>query len=127
MKKIATSHPSPRQRLGAKGEQIAAETLQKAGYTNIQADLRTPYGQIDLYAEDGDALVFIEVKTRRTKTYGVPAEALTPQKQRHLRNAALYYLDQQQATHRDWRIDVVSVTLGTDTPVIEILRSAVEG
>ncbi len=126
MKKTThTPHPTAKQRLGATGEQIAARALEQVGYSNILSDIRTPFGQIDLYAEDGDALVFIEVKTRRSATFGTPADAITKQKQQHLRNAAMYYLDQQQLQHRNWRIDVVCITLASGEPSIEIFKSAI--
>lgn len=120
-------HPTPRQQLGARGEALAAAALVAAGYTIIQPDVRLPGGQIDLVAEEGGDLVFVEVKTRRGTTYGTPAEAITATKRRHLIDASLAYLDLHAALERSWRIDVVSVLLTRGPPRIEILRHAVEG
>lgn len=121
------SHPTNRQRLGARGEAIAAEALQRAGYRLIMADARLPSGQIDLVAEEANDLVFVEVKTRRTNTYGTPAEAVDAAKQRHLIAAAWEYLEAHRLTERSWRIDVVAITLTSGPPQIEIIRHAVEG
>ena len=56
---------SPRARLGAQGESIAAAHLEASGLKIMARNFRTRYGEIDLIAEDGDTLVFVEVKTRR--------------------------------------------------------------
>ncbi len=119
--------PTARQQLGARGERLAAEALVRAGYHAIQPDVRMPSGQIDLVAEEGGDLVFIEVKTRRSTAYGVPAEAVNAPKQRHLVAAAQEYLAQHGQLDHPWRIDVVSILLTHGPPAIEIIRHAVEG
>ena len=118
-------HPTPRQRLGARGEQMAAQALAAAGYRIITPDMRNKGGQIDIVAEESGDLVFVEVKTRRSTAYGVPAEAVTRAKQRHLIAAAQEYLAQHDALDRSWRIDVVSILLRDGAPEIEIIRHAV--
>ena len=120
-------HPSSRQKLGARGEQLAAQALVAAGYRIIRSDVRAKSGQVDILAEEAGDLVFVEVKTRRTTTYGTPAEAVTPAKQRHLIAAAQEYLASIDALDRPWRIDVVSILLTGSTPAIEIIRHAVTG
>jgi len=122
IKKRATA----RQLLGARGEQLAADALIAAGYRVIRPDLRMKSGQIDILAEQGDDLVFVEVKTRRGIAFGTPAEAVTATKQRHLIAAAQEYLASIDALDRSWRIDVVSVLLTTGAPQIEIIPYAVQ-
>jgi putative endonuclease len=119
--------PTARQQLGARGERLATEALAQAGYRIIQPDARLPSGQIDIVAEEGDDLVFIEVKTRRSTNFGIPAEAVNAPKQRHLVAAALEYLAAHGWPDRPWRIDVVSILLTSGPPQIEIIRHAIEG
>jgi putative endonuclease len=126
-KEARTPHPSPRQQLGARGEALATQALVAAGYRILMPDARLPSGQIDIVAEEGDDIVFVEVKTRRTTTYGTPTEAITPTKQRHLIAAAQEYLAQHDLLAHSWRIDVVSIVLIAGPPQIEIIRHAVEG
>ncbi len=123
----ATPHPSARQQLGARGEQLAAVALLAAGYPIRTPDARLPSGQIDLVAEEGGDIVFVEVKTRRSTAYGLPAEAVNAAKQRHLIAAAQEYLAQQGLIDQPWRIDVVSILLTSGPPQIEIIKHAVEG
>ncbi len=120
--------PTARQQLGARGEAMAAVALERAGYRILApTGLRTKGGQIDLLAEEGGDLVFVEVKTRRGTAYGTPAEAVNAPKQRHLITAALEYLAAQDQLDRPWRIDVVAILLTSAGPQIEIIRHAVEG
>lgn len=123
----ALNHPSPRQLLGARGEQIAARALHDAGYNIVAADVRMHTGQVDLIAEEGDDLVFVEVKTRRSLSHGLPAEAITATKRRHLISAAQEFLSRAGTPERAWRIDVVSVLMQAAPPQIDIIRHAVEG
>ena len=119
--------PTPRQQLGTRGEQLAATALIAAGYRIIMPDVRLHSGQIDLVAEEGGDIVFVEVKTRRAGGYGTPAEAVNAAKQRHLIAAAQEYLMQQNLLDLSWQIDVVSILLTHGPPQIEIIRHAVEG
>jgi putative endonuclease len=120
-----SSGPTPRQRLGARGEALAAQALTTAGYRVITPDVRSPSGQIDILAEEGGDLVFVEVKTRSSTAFGVPAEAVTPAKQRHLIAAAQEYLARHELPDHPWRIDVVSILMIDGKPEIEIIRHAV--
>jgi putative endonuclease len=107
----AAKRPTPRARLGASGERLAAGTLEAHGYQIVARNWRCVYGEIDLIAEDGDELVFVEVKTRRGARLGTPEEAITPAKRRRLIAAAQTYLAEQGAEQRPYRIDVVAVAL----------------
>lgn len=119
--------PNARQRLGKSSEDQAAEALVEAGYRVLAHDVRVGRMQIDLLAEEGGDLVFIEVKTRRSIAFGTPAEAVTMTKRKHLIVAAQAYLQREAMPDRAWRIDVVSITLARgERPQIEIIRHAVE-
>ena len=115
---------SPRQSLGDAGEEAAAEALRKAGYQVLDSKVRTPAGEVDLLARQGNVLCFVEVKTRTSDAFGHPAEAVTPAKQSHLRRAAALIL-QRMKWDGDCRFDVVAVTKGADGALaVEILPDA---
>jgi putative endonuclease len=107
---------NPAQELGKWGEKLAADFLIKLGYAIIARNVRTPYGEIDLIAQqpdesnlDGTTIVFVEVKTRSTQSYGFPEESITASKQEHLISAALHYLQGHPEFDQDWRIDVIAI------------------
>jgi putative endonuclease len=104
--------------LGTKGENLAVRFLTKKGYSVIQRNHKTPFGEIDIIAQDGDTTVFIEVKTRRDALFGYPFEAVTKRKIHKLKNSALFYLKKQRREFRA-RFDVLSI-LSTDTGRFEI-------
>lgn len=95
--------------LGRWGEEQAAAFLQRRGYQILERNARTPYGEIDLLARQGDLLVFVEVKTRSSASYGFPEESVTPAKQAHLLAAAQAYLQEHPALDGDWQVDVIAV------------------
>jgi putative endonuclease len=112
--------PTARQALGRSGERLAERTLRAHGYRILARNFRCRYGEIDLVAEDGEELVFVEVKTRRGASYGTPEEALTRRKQQHMLAAAGHYLDLHGACERPWRIDVVAVQLSARGQLEEV-------
>src|SRR5712691_7958384 len=95
--------------MGRTGESLAAQTLEHKGYRILENNFRCLHGEIDLVAEDGQDLVFVEVKTRRGTAFGRPEEAVTLRKQRKLLEIATYYLDLYACSERSWRIDIVAV------------------
>lgn len=109
-----------RQGLGRTGERLAAEELTRRGYRMLERNFRCRYGEIDLIAEDGCDLIFVEVKTRRGDAYGIPEEAVTLRKQRKIIQVASYYLDLHACAERSWRVDVVAVQLSRSGKLEEI-------
>jgi putative endonuclease len=107
-----------RQALGAAGEAQAAAWYERHGYAVLHRNWRCKDGELDLVVHRGRELVFVEVKTRRTDRFGVPAEAVTRDKQRRLRALAMRYLDATGARTGSLRFDVVSI-LGGRLEVIE--------
>ncbi len=101
-----------RKQLGAWGEGVAATRLEAEGYRIVARNWRCRQGEIDLIAQAGEILVFVEVKTRRGRSMGAPEEALTPQKSRKLIQLAQLYLAEHDLDV-DWRIDLVAVELDT--------------
>lgn len=100
--------PSTRN-LGLVGESLAAKILHQKGYKIIEKNFRSKLGEIDIIALEGDTLVFIEVKTRWTKEYGPPEEAVTPRKIRSIIKTGQYYKLLHPKLPEALRIDVVTV------------------
>ncbi|MGE3724321.1 MAG: YraN family protein [Candidatus Sericytochromatia bacterium] len=81
-----------RRQLGLQGETIARQWLESLGYQCLAQNVYTRQGELDLVMKEGTTLVFVEVKFRRSLRHGQPLEAITPTKQRHLLQAARYFL-----------------------------------
>ena len=111
---------SPRQSLGRLGERLAANRLEERGYHILERNFRCRSGEIDLVAEDGSDLVFVEVKTRRGTARGLPEEAVHARKARKLQEVACFYLDLHKLPDCAWRIDVVAVQFSVTGKLEEI-------
>jgi putative endonuclease len=109
-----------RQSVGRVGERLAANTLEERGYRILEQNFRCQYGEIDLVAEEGEDLVFVEVKTRRGTACGLPEEAVTSRKARKLQEVAACYLDVHNLPECSWRIDVVAVQFSSAGKLEEI-------
>lgn len=114
-----------RQLLGIVGEELAAATLVARGYAILERRFKTERGEIDIIAEDGGTLVFVEVRARATGEFGGAAESVTDAKKRQVAKVAVEYLARHQITNRPCRFDVVAVdaALGPQ-PVITIYPGA---
>ena len=117
-----------RRALGQLGERLAARHLERRGYHILARNWRCPVGEIDLVAERGDTLVFVEVRTRRGDRLGTPQESITPSKQAKLIETAQTYLAEAELGERDWRIDVVAVEMSPRGNVvrIDVIENAIE-
>ncbi len=102
---------SDRKGLGDAGEQAAVGFLEKSGYQVVARNFRCPYGEVDVVAEQGELLCFVEVRTRSTAAWGDPSHTVSFAKQRKVAKAALHYLMQHGAQGKDRmvRFDVISV------------------
>lgn len=102
----------PRHALGRRGERVAEKMLRSKGLRVRCRQFRTPVGEIDLVCEDGGAVVFVEVKTRRDRVFADPESSVHPGKQRRLLRAAAWYVHRHRLEDRPLRYDIVTVTLG---------------
>ena len=75
----------------------------------LEYNARTPYGEIDIVAMQGESCVFVEVKTRSTSGFVLPEEAITRQKKAHLLASAQAYLLAHPELAGDWRVDVIAI------------------
>jgi putative endonuclease len=104
--------------VGRWGEQAAADFLCEHGYDVIDRNARTPSGEIDIVARKDGITVFVEVKTRTSRSFGPPEVAVTPRKQAHMLASADYYAQQNEIDH--WQIDVIAVQRAGDK--VEIVQ-----
>jgi putative endonuclease len=130
------SEVAPHLALGRRGEQLAAEHLERLGYALVASNFTLPVGrnlrgalvraEIDLVAYEGKTLCFIEVKTRASDWFAAPEANVDLRKRRQIARAARAYRRTFGLTSEPYRYDVVSVILphGEDArPRMEVLRS----
>lgn len=110
--------------LGSWGEDLAVKTIRGLGYRKIVRNYRCPLGEVDLIAKDGDTLVFIEIKTRRTAAPGYAKEAVNVRKQRRLSQVALAYMKANGCMETRARFDVVAIGFREGRPAVEVVRNA---
>jgi putative endonuclease len=103
-----------RRALGAAGESFAAAYLIRRGYALLARNWRCALGEIDLIARDGETLVFVEVRTRRSLAFGGPEESLTRAKRARLVRLAYGFLSQQPEPAGEWRIDLIAILIGPE-------------
>ncbi|MCB2413149.1 YraN family protein [Demequina sp. TTPB684] len=111
--------------VGRHGERVVADRLAALGWDVLERNWRCSLGELDIIAVDSDCIVAVEVKTRRTATFGSPLEAVTPVKLARLRKLLAAWLASQPRTFAQMRIDVVGVTLpGAGAARLEHVRGA---
>ena len=119
--------PSNRKEVGARGEKLAADLLKKRGYKILQHNFRCREGEIDIIAQKGECLVFVEVRTKKNTAFGTPEESVTLSKREKLISLANAYIQDYNKPPQSWRIDVVAVELTPDNRVsrLEHIENAV--
>lgn len=117
-----------RRKVGEEGEAVARRFLEGLGFRIVEENFACPMGEIDLIAEEGDVLVFVEVKARRSAQFGGPAEAVHARKQRQILRVAETYL-RERRLRVPCRVDVVAVEFPPhgSPPRVELIRNAVQG
>jgi len=105
--------------IGQKGELLAADWLRNKGFNILHTNWRYSYYEIDIIADDGETLHFIEVKTRTTQLFGDPEDDVTDKKINDLMTAAEEYMERNPIPHAADTIpqvqyDVLCVTLIDD-------------
>lgn len=104
--------------IGKLGEDLACEFLEKNGYKILERNKTfSRFCEIDIIAQIKNTLVFVEVKTRKTNSFGSPLEAITKTKYSHIRQGALTYLGENSKKFSNFRIDAIGITL---EPKVEI-------
>ncbi|KPJ70465.1 hypothetical protein AMJ51_01810 [Microgenomates bacterium DG_75] len=114
-----------RKRLGKLGEKLALKHLRKNKYQILERNFHSQSGEIDIIAQEGDVLVFVEVKTRWSKKFGTPEEAITPGKiERIVKTGQLYQMNNPHLPEAV-RIDAVAIELSPAGGVekIELIKN----
>jgi putative endonuclease len=108
-------------RSGPFGEDFAAEYLKGKGFRVLERNYRSRFGEIDIIAEDGQYIVFAEVKTRRIPSLAEPEASVTPGKQKKIAKTALLYL-QKHPTRLQPRFDVIGIVTAGRKPAVRSLH-----
>ena len=98
-----------RHETGINGEEAATDYLKNLGYTIHSRNFHSYFGEIDIIAIDDNELVFVEVKTRTQKLFGLPAEAVDINKKHHLYKTAEYFLLLNNLENAFIRFDVIEI------------------
>ena len=107
--------------LGKWGEDLAVDYLQRKGYTIIERDWKSGKRDLDIIAQDGNIIVFVEVKTRRNRLFGEPEESVDYHKLQNLQQAISHYVKFKHI-RQEIRFDIISIvgTVGTDPDIQHI-------
>ena len=122
-----SEQPASSKSLGKAGEAAARRKLESLGYEILESNFRVREGEVDLVARDGGEYVFVEVKARRGRAYGIPEESVTAVKQERLATVARSYLERLGEPDAEWRIDVVAIEHDSRGRIarLEVLRNVV--
>ncbi|MGL4483889.1 MAG: YraN family protein [Anaerovoracaceae bacterium] len=98
-----------KQIFGKFGESVATEYLKGLGYSILSRNFRGKAGEIDIIAKKDGLLLFIEVKSRRSLSFGIPSQAVNREKQKHIYAVAAEYLATHNVYYKERRNEVVEV------------------
>jgi putative endonuclease len=111
---------------GKEGELLAIRYLKRLGYRIISRNYRCTLGEIDIVARHRGSLVFVEVKSRTSGSYGSPKLAITAAKQHKLSQVAWHYLKEHNLVESSARFDVVTISGMPSAPRLEVIENAFE-
>ena len=113
--------------IGKWGEKVAESFLKNNACKVVDKNVRTPYGEIDIIAEDEGEVIIVEVKTRTNNKYGYPEESITELKIKHLIDSAEYYFQNMLNDCVSYRLDVITIEgkPGGSSPEINWYKNAI--
>lgn len=97
--------------MGLQGQKEAEKFLQSNGYKIVERNYRTRSGEVDIIAQHGTYVIFVEVKLRKNLEHGHPCEAVGALKQQKIAKTALHYIAAKELDDADFRFDVVEILL----------------
>lgn len=109
--------------IGDQGEKQIQKYIQHLGWSIIQTNFHTRFGEIDIIAKDGDEIVFVEVKTRTNDLFGRPEESVSKGKMRKMLLTAHLFLLQNKWETCVYRFDVFSIMKNSDRLQIEHFKN----
>ena len=121
--------PTYRARAGARAEELSKNYLAAKSYEILTTNFRCPWGEVDIIAQEGSCLVFVEVCSRRSSSeYGSPEESLSKRKRERLVATAETYIQVCSTPPEDWRIYLVAVDMDDLGKVsrMEHIQNAIE-
>lgn len=125
VKDLFTPNKAAHLRLGARGERLARQRLRQGGLRILKRNFRTPRGEIDLVARDGNTLVFVEVKTRTNVAWTRPSKAVSSEQKQRIISAGADYYRRIGRPAVPVRFDIVEVIVPDDGPTqVEWLSNA---
>ena len=113
------------QKIGRFGEDEAEKYLKQKGYKILERNFSCKCGEIDIIALDKNEIVFIEIKARVSLKYGMPSEAVTKYKLKHIYKTAEYYLYTRKLQNQNTRIDVIEIYIKNNQVIINHLKQVV--
>lgn len=111
--------------IGKKGEDEAVKYLESKGYRVIERNFLCRQGEIDIIALDKNYIVFVEIKARTSTEYGLPSEAVTEKKLKHMVKAIQYYLYKRNLENENIRIDAIEVYVKQDKYELNHLKQII--
>lgn len=111
--------------IGKKGEDIATKYLINNGYRIIERNFNCKQGEIDIIAKYKGEIVFVEVKTRTNKKFGLPVEAITKYKIEHLKRSIEYYICVNNLEDKIIRIDAIEIYIKDDIFLLHHIKQAI--
>ena len=113
---------------GRLGETIAAKYLRSRGFSVMEKNFRTPFGEIDIIARRDGCVSFVEVKTRGSDAFGPPLSSITEVKKRHIIKNCLYYMKLRNLCESPCRIDAIGIKLDAAGRIetLQYVRNAIE-
>jgi putative endonuclease len=124
---LANSFSITSSAFGRQAEEIACHYLEKKGYNILRRNFACRFGEIDIIAEKGKTVCFIEVKARTNVSFGPPTIFVTPQKQARIKKTALFFITAKKWDALSFRFDVISITKDKkDSFKIELVEGAFE-
>ena len=113
--------------LGAYGERLAVTFLQHEGYAIVETNWHCEHGELDIVAQRGETLVFVEVRTRHSSSTDLAFMSVDARKQEKLVNLAQVYLAMHDREDAVWRIDVIGIAVPRKgQPIIEHVEDALD-
>ena len=110
--------------IGAQAEELALQYLQQQGLSVVNRNYHCRRGEIDLIMIDTNTLVFIEVRYRKSALFGGALESVNYAKQKRIIHTAQHYLQQQSASHDNYRFDVIAISSNQSNPEITWIKDA---
>ena len=111
---------------GDRGETLAADHLVGLGWQILERGWRCRAGELDLVAQDGDTVVFVEVRARAAGAKVAARQSVGFGKQTRVARAALHYIQDRKLSNRRFRFDVIAVELGAPAVRLEHIKAAFE-